>query len=615
MSIKKILSSKDSTITNAFKSNLSDTGKYSNMGKSDILEVFSIFGQTSSSSVEKTRILIQFEIDKIKALRDAGDIPSAGNVSFVLKMHNAEHNQTAPEDFYVKVSPVLRDWDEGYGLDMEGYVDKGECNWISGSLSSAWANEGSDFVNPDYLSAESHEKSYYFKTSDENLEIDVTSIVEEWLKELNSAGAPGKTEINFSDNPVNDETIILRDFAHYNAKYTFSRIYTSQVRTGSDGTCQVKIRDNLEDTINNFVVALKTMHGSGSNNRIEVNYPAASSIVQLTQSQTGYSGNTKVVSGLTNVSVQNFAGGTNLKNYGLAVALSGNYEDGSLKRSFYTKKFFARSSEFELKRPSIEIRWDSSLQDDRSRVHLSSSALPGPENLYTIAFYNYPKGRLEDVPGLHSSNTMNVEFYTALGGTPVTLGPGGDVNDPATSAKAHRHDRGTYKSSVSFNNQQVTGVYDVWSTGSGASRVEFHTGSFIKINQHSNKSYFENRDFIIKVKNLKPEYSSDEITRLRVYSRDKNVKANIYTVATSESPINIVDNMYYSVKRASDGFVVIPYSTGSVEYSKLSYDSSGSYFDLDMSLFQRDRGYELSFLYKDGNLYRKLREVFKFRVM
>ena len=52
MSIKKIYSSKDNTITNAYKSNLSDTGKLSNMGKSDIMEIFSIFGQMSSSSVE-----------------------------------------------------------------------------------------------------------------------------------------------------------------------------------------------------------------------------------------------------------------------------------------------------------------------------------------------------------------------------------------------------------------------------------------------------------------------------------------------------------------------------------------------------------------------------------
>ena len=615
MTIKKVHSSKDTTITNAYKSNLSDTGKLSNMGKSDILELFSIFGQTSSSSIEKTRMLIQFEVSKIKTLRDNGDIPPSGSVKFILKMHNAEHNQTAPEDFYIKTSPVLRSWDEGYGLDMEGYVDKGECNWLSSSVLTPWANEGSDFMNPDYLSVDSHEKIYHFKDSEQNLEVDITSIVEEWLSNLASTGTKATTTVTFSNQPSNNQEIEIRDYAHYNSKYTFSSLYAQQLRTGSDGTCQVKIEASKEATIVNFVEALKTMHGSGSVNRITVNYPADSSIVQLTQSQSGISGNTKIVSNLSNVTSPSFTGGTKIIDNGLALALSGSYEDGSLKRSFYTKKFFARSSEFELKRPSIEIRWDSSLKDDRSRIKFSTPSLPASENLYTIAFYNYPKGRLEELPGLDASNTLSVQFYQQLGGSPLTLPAGGDVQDPATAATAHRHDRGIYKSSVSFNNQAVTGVYDVWFTGSGAGRIEFHTGSMINISNHTNSSYLQNSDFIVKVKNLKPEYSTDEVARLRVYSRDKNTKANIYTVATSESPVHIVENMYYSIKRAADSFVVIPYSTGSVEYSKLSYDSSGSYFDLDMSLMQRDRGYEISFLYKDGNLYRKLKEVFKFRVM
>jgi hypothetical protein len=211
---------------------------------------------------------------------------------------------------------------------------------------------------------------------------------------------------------------------------------------------------------------------------------------------------------------------------------------------------------------------------------------------------------------------MSVEFYQTLGGSPVSLPIGGDVAAADDNfATAHRHSKGIYKAAVSFDNQAITGVYDVWFTGSGASRKEFHTGSFISIKSINNNSFLQNNNYLLKIKNLKPEYSTDETVRLRVYSRDRNAKTNIYTVATDNSPINIIENMYYSIRRVSDSFVVIPYSTGSIEYSKLSYDSSGSYFDLDMSLMQKDRAYEISFLYKDGTLYKKLKEVFKFRVM
>ena len=50
MAIKRYYATKDNTITNAFKSNLTTRGVSGNMGQSDILEVFSIYAQASSSS-------------------------------------------------------------------------------------------------------------------------------------------------------------------------------------------------------------------------------------------------------------------------------------------------------------------------------------------------------------------------------------------------------------------------------------------------------------------------------------------------------------------------------------------------------------------------------------
>ena len=52
MAIKRYYASADNTITNAFQSNLRTRGTGSNMGFSDILEVFSIYGQASSGSQE-----------------------------------------------------------------------------------------------------------------------------------------------------------------------------------------------------------------------------------------------------------------------------------------------------------------------------------------------------------------------------------------------------------------------------------------------------------------------------------------------------------------------------------------------------------------------------------
>ena len=87
MAIKRYYATKDNTITNAFKSNLSTRGVSGNMGQSDIIEVFSIYAQVSSStgySSELARILIEFDTTAINTDRTAGNIPASLSCLIVL---------------------------------------------------------------------------------------------------------------------------------------------------------------------------------------------------------------------------------------------------------------------------------------------------------------------------------------------------------------------------------------------------------------------------------------------------------------------------------------------------------------------------------------------------
>ena len=110
MTIKRFVASKDNTITNAFKAGLGSRGTNGNMGSSDIVEVFSIFGQSTTSSLEQARILMQFPVDKILESRNAGEIPESGSVSFKLKLFNAEHSGTTPKSFTLSAQPLLQPW-------------------------------------------------------------------------------------------------------------------------------------------------------------------------------------------------------------------------------------------------------------------------------------------------------------------------------------------------------------------------------------------------------------------------------------------------------------------------------------------------------------------------
>ena len=73
MAIKRYFADSDNTITNAFKEDLNTRGTGSNMGQADVLEVFSIYAQQSSTSTEAARFLIKFPvIEQISADRTAG---------------------------------------------------------------------------------------------------------------------------------------------------------------------------------------------------------------------------------------------------------------------------------------------------------------------------------------------------------------------------------------------------------------------------------------------------------------------------------------------------------------------------------------------------------------
>ena len=124
--------------------------------------------------------------------------------------------------------------------------------------------------------------------------------------------------------------------------------------------------------------------------------------------------------------------------------------------------------------------------------------------------------------------------------------------------------------------------------------------------------------------NLKDVYSKKEkAARMRVFTRNWNWSPTIYTIASQKVEGLTVPDLYWRVIRITDSLEVIPYATGSTtpqalgnaqSYTRLSYDSEGSYFDLDMSMLEPDYAYGLQFMryYNDG--YVEQPEIFKFRV-
>jgi len=513
MSIKRYIANKDNTITNAYglARNERSRATGSNMGAADILETFSIYGQNTTSSAELSRILIQFPIDTISSDRTAGTIPASGSAKFFLKMSNARHSEQLPRDFTLSVQAVSQSWQEGYGLDMDTYTDKTKdsidgSNWIMREKGVTWGKVGGDYHSSSYSAgATMPNYTYTFSEGTEDMDLDVTAAVEEWI-----AGTQTNNGFGVFLSPG------------YEA-------YT----TASDGSI------------------------------------------------------------LLNTSGQ--------------------------RTSFYTKRFFSRTSEYFFRRPYIEARWDSRVTDDRGNFYYSSSLAPAVDNLNTIYLYNYVRGQLRNVPEI-GTGKIYVSIYsgsaknTVPGTEKLALSLGGDV-----VAAGHFNVTGGYVStgiySASFaftGSSTLKTIYDVWHNYE--STIEYTTGSIVPKTLNS-PGWDQYQQYATKITNLKPSYNKDEQARLRVAIRPRNYNPTIYNVASSEMEITTVPSASYEVIRMADNSTIVNNSTGSAtRHTYLSYDNSGSYFDFDMSILQPGYMYGFKFAYHVSNNWREQERVHKFRV-
>ena len=467
MAIKRFLSTKTNTITNAYDYTLLQRGTGSNMGEADVMQIFSIYGQASSASSELSRVLLDFPVmTTISSSRNNGEIPQSGSVKFYLKLTDTPQIETTPTNFTLCVAAVSRSWTQGTGLDTINYTDLGVSNWISASQGVAWTNQGGDFLT----GASDVTASQLFVEGPENLEVDVTGIVE---KQLN----------------------------------------------GQIGA------------------------------------------------------------------------------YGFGVFLTSSLEQATT--SYYTKKFFASGSEYFFYRPVLEARWNSSLQDDSNNFYSSSSLADATDNVNKLYLYNVIKGQLKNIPSI-GTGSIYLTVHTASGAPAIQSAvTGGWVKT------------GIYSASIVYTGS-ATSIYPVWFSGS----TQFHTGSEITVRSFDSGDNFQTPSYVCAVTNLKQAYSVLDKPSFRLYVRPRDWSPTIYVVANTEIENTIIKNCYYKILRLVDNYEVIPYGTGSEKQTLLSYDKSGSYFDLDMSMFEQNYLYGIKFLFElNSGEYKEQPELFKFKVV
>jgi len=296
--------------------------------------------------------------------------------------------------------------------------------------------------------------------------------------------------------------------------------------------------------------------------------------------------------------VESWLAGT-IPNYGVGVALSSSHENTN--RSFYTKRFLARTSEFFFSRPIIEARWNSSTTDDRDKFFTTSPLLSTTDNTHTVYLYNYVGGQLKNIPGI-SSGSIYLQVYTSASeGTLVNTIP-----SPVTGGWVST---GIYSASFELNTTKSV-VYDRWFSGS----IVYHTGSINPLAYDSLDHYLETRGYVTSITNLKPSYSNKETARIRLFIRPRDWSPNLVSIASADIQGTIVENSFFKVMRINDNHTIVDYGTSSTSHTKLSYDGKGMWFDCDMSMFEPSYTYAFRFVFLEDGIYAEQPEIFRFRV-
>ena len=671
MAILRYTASADNTITNAFDASvlpsLRATG--SNMGKSDILEVFSIYGQNSSSvglSSEASRILLKFDLSKVEEDRTLGSLPASGSfltgqAKFYLCLYNAPHTETLPEDYKLTVARVTNNWEEGYGLDMDNYKDKTYdgigSNWVRAVATDAKATGKVTVLNEGFI--EDNDTITLIAT-------DGTQVVATATATTTTSTA-ATTAVQFAHNgasPSAQATLIAQAINHssyFSAAADGADVNITQSVAGYGGNSTITCVDG--GGAGPWFSKTDFTGGTGKWETVGGDFSVASNeFVDVTFAD----GDEDIKVDITTIVEKWITGsaGGGYENYGLMIKLSssqepyftaatsatGSQNTSGAKRSYYTKKFFGRGTEYFFKRPVLEARWNDARHDQRGgAIYFSSSAAQAGtvshQNVNTIFMYNYLRGRLQDVGyssalHTHTGDTPICKIYMSSDGvTPVghplaVQGAAYAETQSVSDQSTIRVDRGVYKTTFVINKEQLPEecpyLVDVWFHEGKA----FYTGS-IGIPKVFKGSFQDpNPEYVASMPNLRKYYNPSEIGRFRVSLRQKDWSPTIHTVSSKDIELVSLPTASYEIYRVIDNEIVVPYGKESPYrmtthtlpsgqqivkdrgHTMLSSDKAGNYFDLNMKLLDPGYTYGIRLSVYDGmfNSYRELPYTFKFRV-
>jgi hypothetical protein len=193
-----------------------------NTGKNPVAELF-YGGNWLSENPLFTRYIFQFNTERIEEFRDKGMYPDLSKLTHTLRMTNTStfdesllSKETADgkdrtTSFNLNLFAVNQDWDEGVGYDFSGQkyfsssdasvYSEGASNWIEATNGVNWVDGSGTYTGS---TSGVTLQTQHFEDGNENLEIDITDIVNGYLTGATNHGLglafDDGNEVSIEDN-------------------------------------------------------------------------------------------------------------------------------------------------------------------------------------------------------------------------------------------------------------------------------------------------------------------------------------------------------------------------------------------------------------------------------
>tara|TARA_R110002110_G_scaffold35365_1_gene119510 strand:- start:39 stop:455 length:417 start_codon:yes stop_codon:yes gene_type:complete len=115
----------------------------------------------------------------------------------------------------------------------------------------------------------------------------------------------------------------------------------------------------------------------------------------------------------------------------------------------------------------------------------------------------------------------------------------------------------------------------------------FATGSLTSVNLDSYVTYSK----------TKPTYKDTEITKIRIFARDKFPQKSPTNLFPTETVKHLPTTTFYAIRDAATDEYIIPFDN---IYNKVSCDSISNFIHVDMNSFMPERYYRIELKIEDG---------------